>query len=109
MDKLNPEIRKEIFIKVVSRAWKDPEFKKRLLANPKTALKEMHLPIPENIEIKVVEEEKKMARDDKNIFTIVIPQQPVDVHKLSENDLAALAGGYEFIIQLPSSPAHFNC
>lgn len=92
MDKLDPTIRKDILTKIISRAWKDPKFKEKLFANPKEALQDMHLPIPENMKINVVEEGQKYARENKSVFTIIIPKQPPNAHQLSEQELASLAG-----------------
>jgi hypothetical protein len=89
----NQNAKKELMNKIITRAWKDPQFKKQLFANPKAALKEMHYPLPENMQIRVVEEGQKYNKDDKNVLTIILPKQPEDAHKLSEKELANLAGG----------------
>jgi hypothetical protein len=86
------DARKEVVIKVIHRAWKDPEFKKQLLSNPKAALREMHFPLPKNKEIRVVEEGQSYSKD-KNILTIILPKHPVDVNMLSERELSVMAGG----------------
>jgi hypothetical protein len=86
--------RKELIAKIITRAWKDPEFKKQLLTKPKVALREMHFPFPENVKLRIVEEgeEERYANDDKNILTILLPKQPIDSHKLSDQELSSLAG-----------------
>ncbi len=48
------EERKEC-AKTIAQAWEDEEFKKRLLADPATVLKEGGIEIPEGTTVKVVE------------------------------------------------------
>jgi hypothetical protein len=65
------------------RAWKDPEFKKKLLANPRGALETMGFrDIPERVKVRVEEE-------DKNEMVIVLRTRP----ELSESDLKEVQGG----------------
>jgi hypothetical protein len=85
------EVRKELIVKVITRAWKDPEFKKQLLANPGAALTEMHVPIPEGKQVRVYEEGQHYSKDDK-FFTIILPKHPTEAHKMSEKELANVAG-----------------
>lgn len=89
---LTEEQKKEFATKLIARAWKDPQFKKLLLSNPKAALKELHIPFDANKEIRVVEEGQKYSKDE-NIVTIVLPKLPVEATKMSEKELAAMAGG----------------
>lgn len=84
-------IKKEMIHKVIVRAWKDPEFKKLLLSDPKAALKDMHFPIKEDTQVRVVEEGQKYLQDD-HIFTIVIPKSPTDLHALSDREIIKAAG-----------------
>ncbi len=46
------EERKE-YAKIIAKAWVDEEFKKRLLADPATVLKENGIEIPEGMTVKV--------------------------------------------------------
>jgi hypothetical protein len=43
---------------VITRAWKDPAFKNKLLKNPKAALQECGCQLPDKINVQVVEEER---------------------------------------------------
>ena len=43
--------------KIIVRAWKDPEFKARLLADPKTVCRENGLELPEETNLEVLEQE----------------------------------------------------
>jgi hypothetical protein len=83
----------EIRTQVIAKAWKDPSFKEKLLKNPKAALKEMGYALPENVNVKCIEE-------SKNVFTLVIPSTPSDVQKLTEAELSEIAGGQ----QIPLTP-----
>jgi hypothetical protein len=84
--KQSDETRKEMMTKIVARAWKDPEFKKKLLSNPKSALRDMNISLPENKEGRILEEEP-------NVVTIFLPKRPANAPELSEKELAVLAGG----------------
>lgn len=83
---------KELIVKVITRAWTDPVYKQKLLITPKEALQDMHFPIPEDNQVRVVEEGQKFVRDDR-VFTIVLPKYPANAHVLSEKELTHLAGG----------------
>jgi hypothetical protein len=69
--------------RVVQRAWADPEFRRRLLANPKQALEEeLDIVLPEELEVTVVEE-----RTDR--LCIVLP---VDVSGFPEQTTRVMLG-----------------
>ena len=77
----------EIRAKIIARAWKDPEFKKRLIQNPKAALKEMGVQIPDNVKITIVE-------DKNNSYTFVLPTAATSSkEELTEKELGMIAGG----------------
>jgi hypothetical protein len=71
--------------KIVAHAWKDNAFKKRLLADPKSALKEIHVPV-EQQQVKVIEEQESH-------WVFVLPPAPIESEKLSEAELSTMAGG----------------
>jgi len=55
---------------VIQKAWEDPAFKQRLLADPRAALKEvLGVIIPEHVTLKAIEE-------GSNEFYLVIPPSP---------------------------------
>ncbi|MNE86079.1 Nitrile hydratase, alpha chain [compost metagenome] len=55
---------------VIQKAWEDPSFKQKLLANPKEALREaLGIHLPDNITLTTVEE-------GSNEFYLVIPPSP---------------------------------
>ena len=78
--------RKEIESNLIAKAWKDDSFKQQLMNNPKSAIAEAGISLPESIEVKVIEE-------TANTFYLVIPRQPSQEKELSEADLQSVAGG----------------
>ena len=69
---------------VIQKAWEDPSFKERLLADPKAAIKEvLGIILPEHIKVKTVEE----SSDE---FYLVLPPNP------SETVRAAAAPKYSW-------------
>jgi hypothetical protein len=69
---------------IIAKAWKDPNFKKKLLENPKEALKECGIKVPENVKIKVIE-------NSEQNYTFVIPQSPANAAQLSEQELEKIS------------------
>lgn len=60
---------------VVEKAWQDPSFKAKLLANPKAAIQEaLGVTLPDHIKVKTVEE----SADE---FYVVLPPNPEKVVK----------------------------
>ena len=71
---------------IIAKAWKDPTFKKKLLSDPKAALKECGVNLPAGVNVKVVEE-------SANNYTFVLPAAPSNVQSLSQQELHAVAAG----------------
>jgi hypothetical protein len=70
---------------ITAKAWSDAGFKKRLLSDPVTVLKDYGLTFPPGVTIKVLE-------DTDTVYHLSLPPKPTD-EELSEEDLAAVAGG----------------
>jgi Nitrile hydratase, alpha chain len=70
---------------LMARAWADPAFKAKLLADPASVLKESGLQVPAGITIKVVENTDKVVH-----LTLPLPPAP---EELSEEELHQAAGG----------------
>ena len=87
--------------KIIVRAWKDPRFKENLLKNPRSALKEMGLDLPEDLQIKVVE-------DKRSSFTFVLPAPSAQVNQLSDSELEKMAGGIKTNYHCFATP-NTNC
>ncbi|WP_018751015.1 NHLP leader peptide family RiPP precursor [Paenibacillus sanguinis] len=67
---------------VVEKAWQDPSFKAKLLANPKAAIQEaLGVTLPDHIKVKTVEE----SADE---FYVVLPPNPENVVKSETKPLA---------------------
>jgi hypothetical protein len=71
---------------VIAKAWKDPTFKRKLMKDPKSALKECGCTVPDNVNVKVIE-------DSDNSYTFVIPHAPKNASELSEKELGKVAAG----------------
>ncbi|MFB2982831.1 NHLP leader peptide family RiPP precursor [Microseira sp. BLCC-F43] len=82
--------RQEIEERIIAKSWQDDAFKQEILNNPKAVLsREIGQPLPEDVEIRVVEE-------TPNIVYLVLPMKPItpeDDAEISEAELDAVAGG----------------
>ena len=74
---------------LIAKAWTDEEFKARLLADPKAAMKEVGMDVPEGMEVEVVESTQEKAY-------LVIPAKP-GPGELSDEDLDKVAGGIGYV------------
>jgi hypothetical protein len=97
----NHNSKKEWEAKIIAHAWKDPQFKKRLLSDPKAALKELHCPCSDKQQIKVIEEQE-------NQWILVLPKAPAEANNLSEAELSALAGAGPLIPVETSQPGCYE-
>ncbi len=66
--------------KIVAKAWSDEGFKRRLLSDPRAVLKENGIDVPEDIQVKVVE-------NTKELVYVTVPPRP-DATKLVTEDVA---------------------
>jgi hypothetical protein len=71
---------------LVAKAWDDPAFKQRLLADPAAVLKENGLKVPAGVQVKVVENTDKVVH-------LTLPAKPSPA-ELSEEELHRAAGGH---------------
>ena len=74
--------------KMVAKAWRDPAFKAKLLADPHAALKDAGIPVPAGVTVKVVE------NTDTHVH-LVLPPKPTT--ELSDEALDRVAGGSEIV------------
>ena len=70
---------------MVAKYWSDEDYKKRLLEDPATAMKELGIEVPEGVEVRIVV-------NTGNVHYVAIPEHPPE--ELSEETLAQVAGGY---------------
>ena len=74
----------ELRDQIIQKAWTDPEFKKQLLSNPESAIKDAFgVDIPKGYKLKVLEE-------TEDTYYLVLPQSPV-----AKADFAAESGDAE--------------
>lgn len=78
--------REEWESKIIVKAWKDAQFRKYLIENPKKALKEIGYTFPETAQVKVIEEQEDQ-------WILVIPKAPANSNYLSDVELSKFAGG----------------
>jgi len=70
--------------KVIAKAWRDPAFKAKLVADPHAVLKDAGVAVPAGVTVKVVE-------NSASHFHLVLPPKPTG--ELSDEALDKVAGG----------------
>jgi hypothetical protein len=73
------------FREIIARAWKDENFKQRLLSDPKGVFREAGITLPSNLKVNV-------QVDTPDTVNFVIPRNPAE-SELSEETLNAVSGG----------------
>ncbi|HEX5454138.1 MAG TPA: class IIb bacteriocin, lactobin A/cerein 7B family [Stellaceae bacterium] len=89
--------RRELEEKIVARAWKDDDFRRKFLADPKRQF-ELHLgtKLPDHLQITAHEE-------SDNTLHFVIPHKPAqNLDELSDEELEKVAGGLTPTVPLVS-------
>ena len=80
----------EVWNQIVARAWADDQFKRRLLSNPTSVLREHGFELAGGVEYKVVENTEKVVH-------LTLPAAPgaedVSEERLSDAELEQVAGG----------------
>ena len=84
--KSSDRTRREIETEAIVRAWKDDAFRKKLVEDPKAALKELGYEVPDKLTVHTRQEEA-------NEWTIVLPRTPSTMGELQESELLDIAGG----------------
>jgi Nitrile hydratase, alpha chain len=84
--------RRDLETALIEKCWKDPDFKKRVVSDPKGML-ERHIgqKLPSEVKIFIHEE-------DTNTLHFSIPPPPANVTELSDEDLERVAGGTDVVI-----------
>jgi Nitrile hydratase, alpha chain len=80
------QLRQELaegYKRVLAQTWQDEAFKQRLVADPRAALQEQGLPVPDGKAVRVVEDTAEMVH-------LVLPAKPAG--DLSDEQLARIAG-----------------
>jgi hypothetical protein len=87
---------KNALAQLFAACWKDEALKARFMSDPKSVLAEYDMPVPDGIDVKVVEN-----ADDRVHITLTAP--PAGHMDLSDDELSNAAGGG------PSAAWHENC
>jgi hypothetical protein len=77
---------KDALAQLFAACWKDEALKARFMSDPKAVLAEYDIPVPDGIDVKVVEN-----ADD--CVHITLPAPPSGSMDLSDTDLSNAAGG----------------
>ena len=78
---------KNALARLFAACWKDEALKARFMADPKAVLAEYDMPVPDNMDVKVVEN-----ADD--CVHITLPAPPAGSMDLSDDELSDAAGGH---------------
>jgi hypothetical protein len=79
------------YAKVIRRAWSDPEFKARLIADPAAVLAGAGVPVPPGVKVRVVEDTAKLMH-------LVLPPHE-ETGELGDEALDLVVGGTGSIAQ----------
>ena len=77
---------KNALAQLFAACWKDEALKARFMADPKAVLAEYDMPVPDGMDVKVVE-------NADNCVHITMPAPPSDHMKLSDEQLSNTVGG----------------
>jgi hypothetical protein len=72
--------------KLFAACWKDDALKQRFMSDPKAVLAEYDMPVPDDMDVKVVE-------NADNCVHITMPVTPGGHQDLSDEELMSAAGG----------------
>jgi hypothetical protein len=75
------------FAEFFAACWKDEALKARFMADPKAVLAERGIEMPDNIDVKVVE-------NSDNTVHITMPMAPDGHEEMSMDELSNVAGGF---------------
>src|SRR5690242_21919517 len=90
----SPITRRDLETRLIEKAWKDPEFKKQVVSDPKgTFEKHFGQKLPEQLKISIHEE-------DASTLHISIPPAPSNLAELSDEDLEKVAGGTDIAMTI---------
>ena len=96
MEATQTSSRRDIETRLIEKCWKDPEFRKQVVSDPKGML-ERHIgqKLPGHVKIFIHEE-------DPSTLHLSIPPAPSNLTELSDDDLEKVAGGTDmfFFISL---------
>jgi hypothetical protein len=86
--------KRDLEVALVEKCWKDPEFKKQILSDPKGMLERLvGKKLPGDVKIFVHEENAETLH-------FSLPPTPTNATELSDEDLEKVAGGTEIVAAL---------
>jgi hypothetical protein len=84
--------RRDLETALIEKCWKDPEFKKQVVSDPRGMLeKHTGQKLPPQVNIFIHEE-------DANTLHFSIPPAPANLNELSDEDLERVAGGTDIVV-----------
>src|ERR1700749_3689600 len=86
--------KRDLEVALIEKCWKDPDFKKQVLADPKGML-ERHLGKTLPVALKVFVHE-----ESAETLHFSLPPSPTNMAELSDEDLEKVAGGTEIVLAL---------
>ena len=90
----NVPTRRDLQTALIEKCWKDAEFKRKVISDPKGMLEQhMGQKLPPGVKIFIHEE-------DGNALHFSIPPAPANLTELSDEELEAVAGGTDVITTL---------
>ena len=93
-DQNNPQDRRSFEALIVSKAWKDEEYRRRLVANPKEVVLEELQQIYPDAKIPTALNVQVMEEDANSIYLVVPAPPPASiVQNTSDEDLGTMAAG----------------
>ena len=87
---------KNALARLFAACWKDESLKARFMADPRKVLADFDMPVPDNLDVKVVE-------NTDDCVHIPLPASPAGDNDLSDDDLSNAAGGTSCECQYPFS------
>jgi Nitrile hydratase, alpha chain len=89
--------RRDLETALIEKCWKDPEFRKQVVSDPKGML-ERHTGQRLPPEVKIF-----VHQEDANTVHFSIPPTPANVTELSDEDLERVAGGTDVVITVAAA------
>ncbi len=80
--------------RIVAKAWNDAAFQRWLLADPGSALREEGIPVPQGMEVRIVE-------NTDRLYYLPLPPKPAGLSTEELSEITGGAGWYKCIGLMP--------